>query len=66
MGCNTGIELELISDIKRHYFIDKGMRGGISYIAKWYSRAKNQYMADYDSSEGSKFIVYLDVWAVGQ
>ena len=30
----TGIELELISDIGMHLFIEKGMSGAISYIAK--------------------------------
>ena len=30
----TGIELEFISYIDMHLFIEKGMRGGISYIAK--------------------------------
>ena len=29
----TGVELELISDIDMHLFIEKGMRGNISYIA---------------------------------
>ena len=40
-----------------HYFVEKGMRGAISYIAKTYSKANNKHMTDYDSS---KFIVYLD------
>ena len=34
----TGIKLELISDVDMHLFIEKGMRGGISYIAKRYSK----------------------------
>ena len=34
----TGIELELTSDIDKHLFTEKGMRGVISYIAKRYSR----------------------------
>ena len=33
------IELELISDIDLHLFIEKGMKGGISYIAKRFSKA---------------------------
>ena len=30
----TGVKLEKISDIDKYLFIEKGLRGGISYIAK--------------------------------
>ena len=43
-----------------HLFIEKGMRGGISYIAKRYSKANNKYMNSYDSSKESIYISYLD------
>ena len=33
----TNTELEKISDADKHLFIEKGMRGGISYINKRYS-----------------------------
>ena len=60
----TGIELELISDIDIHLFIEKGMRGGISYIAKRHSKANKKYMKEYDGSkcnpiEESVYITYL-------
>ena len=54
----TGIELELISDIDMHLFIEKGMGGGISYIAKRHSKANNRYMEYYDSRKESKYIIY--------
>ena len=56
----TGIELELISDIDMHLFIEKGMRGGISYIAKRYSKANNKYMKDYDNTKETIYIMYFD------
>ena len=37
----TNVELEKISDADKHLFIEKGMRGGISYVNKRYSRANN-------------------------
>ena len=54
------IELELISDIKMPLFIEKGMREGISYIAKRYNKANNKYMTDYDISKVSIYIADLD------
>ena len=56
----TGIKLEKISDIDKYLFIEKGLRGGISYIAKRYAKANNKYMNDYDPEKPSTFITYLD------
>ena len=56
----TGIELEKISDIDKYYFIEKGLRGGTSYIAKRYAKANNKYMNDYDPKRPTTFITYLD------
>ena len=56
----TGIKLEKMSDIDKYLFIEKGTRGGISYIAKRYAKANNKYMNDYNSEEPSTFITYLD------
>ena len=44
----TNIELEKISDIDKYLFIEKGLRGGIYYIAKRHSKANNKYLNDYD------------------
>ena len=45
----TNIELEKISVIDKYLFIEKGLRGGISSIAKRYAKANNKYLNDYDS-----------------
>ena len=42
-------------------FIEKGLRGGISYITKRYSEAKNKCMKNYDHTKSSKYILYLDM-----
>ena len=57
----TGMEFEKISDIDMYLFIEKRLRGGISYISKRYAKANNKYMNDYDSKKPSKFITYLDM-----
>ena len=71
MSKMTGVELEVISDIDMHLFIEKGMRGGISYIAKRHSKAKNKHIKSSDSTEESVYIIYLNAknlygWAIIQ
>ena len=44
-----------------YLFIEKEIRGGISYIAKRYSKANNKYMENYNSTKPSIYIEYLDM-----
>ena len=46
----TKVELERISDADINLFIEKGIRGGISYVNKRYSKANNTYCSDYDKT----------------
>ena len=66
----TNIKLELMTDINMFQFIEKGMRGGISYIANRCSKA-NKYMKEYNEHQPSKYIMYLDAnnlygWAMSK
>ena len=56
----TNIKLELMTDIDMFQFIEKGMHGGVSYIANRYGNANNKYMKEYDEKAPSKYIMYLD------
>ena len=52
-------------------FIEKGMHGGVSYIANRYGKANNKYMKEYNEKAPSKYIMYLDTnnlysWAMSQ
>ena len=49
----TGVKLDLISDIDLHLVIEKGMRGGISYISKRHSKI---------NSNDSKEKIYIFYW----
>ena len=67
----TEIKLEIMTDIDMFQFIEKGLRGGISYIANRYGKANNKYMKEYNEKAPSKYIMYLDAnnlygWAMSQ
>ena len=67
----TGVKLEKISDNDKYLFFEKGLRRGLSYIAKRYAKANNKYMNDYDPKKPSKLITYLDMnnlhgWAMSE
>ena len=55
------MRLEKTVGIVMYLFIEKGLRGGISYIAKRYAKANNKYMKNYDPTKPSIYISYLDI-----
>ena len=67
----TNIKLELMTDIDMFQFIEKGMHGGVSYIANRYGNANNKCMKEYNEKAPSKYIMHLDAnnlygWAMSQ
>ena len=64
----TSIKPKLISDIGMYLFVEKGMRGSISYIAKRFSKANNKYIKSYNDKKSSIYITYLDakIYMVGE
>ena len=55
------VKLKKISDSDKYIFIEKGTRGGISYISKRYSKANNECCSDYHSEKPKTYISYLDI-----
>ena len=54
-----------------HLFIEKGLRGGISMISHHHAKANNRYVPNYNPSQPSSHITYLDAnnlygWAMSQ
>ena len=67
----TEVELDLISDSDMYLMVEGGIRGGISTITKRYAKANNKYIKDYDNTQTSVYIPYLDAnnlygWAMSK
>ena len=42
-----------------HLFFEEGIRGGVSYILKRYSRENNDHLRSCDLNKGSEHLTYL-------
>ena len=56
-----------------YLMVEKGFRGGVSYIANRYSKPNStcKYLDDYDLNKESSYLIYLDAnnlygWAMSQ
>ena len=57
----TKVELEKISNPDKYTFFEQGIRGGVIYINKRYSKVNNEYGKDYDKVKPKNYIIYLDM-----
>ena len=51
---------KLISDLDIYIFFEKGMRGVVSYISNWYSKANNKSLKSYHPKQEWKHVIHLD------
>ena len=56
----TGVELELLTDLDMHLFIERGMRGSISMVGKRHAKANNPQVKGYNPAEPTNYVTYLD------
>lgn len=67
----TKVQLELLTDIDMHLFVEKGLRGGISMVSKRLATSNNPLCPGYNSEQVRKWIGYLDAnnlygWAMNE
>ena len=56
----TGVKLELITDVDMLLMIEKEIRGGICHTVYRHAKANNGYMKIYDKNNESSYIIYMD------
>ena len=58
---HTSVKLEIPTDPDIHMFIDKGIRGGISFVGNPHAKASNKYISEANDSDEKDFIMFFDV-----
>lgn len=56
----TGVQLELLTDVDMHLFIEQGTRRGISMVSKRFAKANNPHVTGYVPDKPNSFIQCLD------
>ena len=56
----TKVQLELLTDINMHLFMEKGLRGGVCMVSTRFAKANNPQCPDYDSTKPNSWVMYLD------
>ena len=56
----TKQEIELITDRETYEDFEAGIRGGVSMCVTRHAKANNKYMKDYDPTQPSCFLFYVD------
>ena len=67
----TNIKLEFLTDYDMLLMVGEGIRGGICHSIHRYAKANNKYMKNYNNSEESSYMQYLDAnnlygWAMSK
>jgi hypothetical protein len=68
----TGIELDLITDMKILNMVERMKRGGLCFVgSKRYVKANNKYLEDFNPNKPETYIMYWDAnnlygWAMSQ
>ena len=53
------MKLDLLTDINQYFFLERGIQGGLSMVAKRYAKANHSNILGYDSSKPTVHILDL-------